>query len=176
MKLLFSYTLLIIFAYSIIGYYPVFLLSQSEVKNEMDQRIRNVVPPDEVSVLIFNEADYLGLIWNNNKEFRYNGNMYDVVKVSKKENGNVHIYCINDKKETELLTELEKQTQNNSSRSTSENQRQNQFSPFSNFYLPAGTNTDFVPEESTILAPDFQSSFISFIEDIPSPPPKPELV
>lgn len=176
MKLFFSYILLTIFAYSIVGYYPVFLWNQSEIKDEIAQRISNVVPPDEISVLIFNEAGYSGLIWNGNKEFRYNGNMYDVVKVSKKENGNVHIYCINDKKETKLLTELEKQTQNNSSRSTSENQRQNLFSPFSNFYLPANTNTDFVPEESTILAPDFQSSFISFIEDIPSPPPKPELV
>jgi len=173
MKLLFSYILLTIFAYSIVGYYPVFLWSQGEVKDEIAQRIRNVVPPDEISVLIFNETDYAGLVWNDDKEFRYNGNMYDVVKISKKENGNIHIYCLNDKKETALLTELEKQTQNNSSRSTSENQGQNQFGPFVNFYLPANTNTDFVPEASTILAPNFQSLFISFIGDIPSPPPKP---
>ncbi len=164
-----SYILLVIFVYSIIGYYPIFILMQNSVKEEMKERIKNVIPSEEMIIFNFNETDYMDLVWEDDNEFRYKGDMYDVIRIVKSENNNIRVYCIDDKKETKLLADFEKQTQNNS---TDGQQKQNIVKLFTSFYLLVKESNSFIPDKLVLSAFDFKKSFISFIGDIPAPPPK----
>lgn len=56
------------------------------------------------------------LYWENENEFRFKGEMYDVVEM-KPQGNQVIIRCIPDKKETALLNEYQKNSKHNSSNS-----------------------------------------------------------
>jgi len=60
-----------------------------------------------------NELDQLE--WENDHEFRYNDEMYDVIE-KRIESGKLSVRCIADKKETQLLTEYQKTHKSNSNK------------------------------------------------------------
>jgi hypothetical protein len=71
----------------------------------------------DVVQLSLNEKESKQVYWENENEFRYNGEMYDVIE--KKIKGNqIVIRCIPDKKETALLNEYQKNNKSNSSNLT----------------------------------------------------------
>lgn len=106
--------LLVVFLYNAGGYYLCFRYYQESVRREMKLSIRKGIPANELTEIIIdlskgrlseNEAKK-GISWvKPGKEFRYKGNIYDVVKTSFKNNRKT-IYCINDSKEKKLLTEF----------------------------------------------------------------------
>jgi hypothetical protein len=76
-------------------------------------------PSDEelIEILVLNKEDInarrIDFKWIHSHEFKYNGEMYDVVK--KKEAGKqIFLYCINDTKEKELEREFENRVHSNS--------------------------------------------------------------
>lgn len=73
---------------------------------------------DHKSVVNFNFTDKeaASINWEEEGEFSYHGQMYDVIE-TKKENGQLIIRCIADKDETALIEQFRKQ--NERSRSTS---------------------------------------------------------
>ena len=127
-----------------------------------------------VELLIFNKEDIqkgkIDFKWIHSREFKYNGDMYDIVKKEESDK-QLMVQCINDTKEKKLEEEFEKRVHKNSS----EDKR-----------LPSGKNilnillfepirseqirNDLVYEQSfNNWRTDFyQSTFL----DIPSPPPR----
>jgi hypothetical protein len=86
----------------------------SAIKSEMKALLQSDKNhPDAIQIFLTKE-ECAQLEWEDEAEFKYNGEMYDLIK--KKTNGNkVLITCIADSKETSLLQEFQKHT--NKSRS-----------------------------------------------------------
>jgi len=86
------------------GYYLYFKYLEHNIKHQIKQEIRKGLNEKDLSLIIVTFKNEDKIIWTEkNKEFKYNGAMYDVVK-SKIKNGKKYYYCINDKKENRLVT------------------------------------------------------------------------
>ena len=105
--------------------------------------------------------------WENESEFRYNNEMYDVIE----KNADGHqkiIRCISDKKETALLKAFQKATKQSSKQKTN--------------LLSKLISIQFVPAKETQTTIDFLSASISYShlslslleqsKDILKPPPQ----
>lgn len=172
MKKLITYFILLVFLYEFIGHYPVFLYMQNQVRNEIKQKIKSSIPREELIIFSFDTVEYGNLDWvKENKEFRYKGGLFDVVRKTFNDKGIVVLHTINDKQEKELFTQLEEQTKKNTENSTPGKQGTKLLELFSNLYMPLNKIT-IVPQIITLFFPSYQFSIISFIEEIPSPPPK----
>lgn len=77
---------------------------QHNIQQEINNEIKEGLNEKDLSVVIIPLKDENKIIWTKkNKEFKYKGLMYDVVK-TKIKNGNKYYYCINDVKEKKLIT------------------------------------------------------------------------
>ncbi|MDX1830090.1 MAG: hypothetical protein R3342_11145 [Lutibacter sp.] len=77
---------------------------QHNIQQEINNEIKEGLNEKDLSVVIIPLKDENKIIWTKkNKEFKYKGLMYDVVK-TKIKNGNRYYYCINDVKEKQLIT------------------------------------------------------------------------
>src|SRR5689334_11952871 len=103
MKKIVSSILLLSLFLATVGYHFIFQVKQQNIKEDMEEylskeNIRNAVE------LRFSLNELSKLKWENDKEFVYNGELYDVVK-KKNVNGSLVIQCIKDKKETHLVND-----------------------------------------------------------------------
>ncbi len=99
--------LIVIFLYGSGGYYYCFSFYQYSIKREIKQLIRKGINENELTEITVPYSGvtqtiterYCGIVWiKPAKEFKYHGQMFDVVKSSLKD-GKKHFLCINDKKE-----------------------------------------------------------------------------
>lgn len=67
----------------------------------------------DVIQLSFKEDESKQLCWEDEHEFSFNGEMYDVIEKTT-EGNHIFIRCIPDKKETSLINEYQKHNKNNS--------------------------------------------------------------
>jgi hypothetical protein len=98
--------------YSQLGYYFTGKIAQYKIKEEMKEKIvRNI--PDSFLEAIPLPGNENNIDWEDEgREFSFKGEMYDVVR-TKKINGQIIFYCINDKKEDLLLAQLNDITKSN---------------------------------------------------------------
>jgi len=95
---------LVLFLFNLEGYYAWFTLVQFRAKEEMEQEIRRGAIENELVVIEIMPGDEERLHWEQpGREFKYKGEMYDVVRVSEK-NGSIVYHCINDEKEDNLIS------------------------------------------------------------------------
>jgi hypothetical protein len=133
----------------------------------------NKLPKEEmIELLIFNKKDIqegkIDFRWIHSREFKYNGDMYDIVKKEETDK-KLFFYCINDTKEKKLEEEFGKRVHKNS---LEDKQR-----PASNNFVSI---SEPVQSENTgnSLASECTFSFwlTEFYQslnlDIPSPPPR----
>ena len=172
MKRIASSILLLLFLYNIIGYYVVFFWEQCEVKEEMKYWITNSTSENNLTEFVFDKKDFYSLQWTEEDEFRYNGNMYDVVKTRVNQNGTITIVCISDKKEKELFTQLEEQTKQNSENSAGRKNEHNPVKIFSDDFLLVNKIISFVTSKESTCSQLLAQSFVSFISETTTPPPK----
>lgn len=87
------------------GYYFTWLYAQHQAKEEMkEQLVKNL--PDEMLEAIPLTGNTDNIKWEEEgKEFSLNGEMYDVVR-TRTVKGKTVLYCMNDKKERDLLSHL----------------------------------------------------------------------
>lgn len=170
LKKVLSYIFLLLFLYSAIGYYPFFLLHQNVIRKEIKQRIKNSIPANELFVFSFSEEEYRRLDWEKeDKEFHCANSMYDIVRKSADENGNITLYCINDFRESQLFVNLEEQVQKSSSGG------KNAFTIFkllANISFPAVWSLIVLTESEINFYPFLLPFSFFFHEKIPSPPPE----
>lgn len=129
---------------------------------------------EQIEHFVFDKDDILqGKIdfrWIHSREFRYNGDLYDVVK--KEENDKrLFLYCINDTKEKKLEEEFEKRVHKNS---TDDKQRPltNNFN-FTSLSEPAqAEQISGSPAYELTFSCGRTDFYKSCYLDIPSPPPR----
>jgi hypothetical protein len=173
MKKLLSFVLAFVFFYSIIGFYLNFTIERYRLKEEIKEKIISSLPENELIQLKLSSVENKKLIWmEEGKEFRYNGNMYDVVKI-KRSSGITFYFCFNDEKESKILTNLEKlvkdQTDSSPSRTTHKKHTITYFFQ-SLLFTQCLTVTP-------VLFFDSPTRYKSVTSDILSPPPRiPEFV
>lgn len=94
------------------GYYIVFSLIQFQVKDEVKYLLKQSVPQEDLVLISIEQSQNSLLTWTKpNKEFKYQGQMYDVVE--KELIGNSILYsCIHDFKESKLFENLDIHIQN----------------------------------------------------------------
>jgi hypothetical protein len=94
--------------------------------------LRADMPSEEemIELLIFNKEDIeknkIDFRWIHSREFKYNGDMYDIVKKEEKE-GKLFLYCINDSQEEKLDKEFNKKVEETT---TNKKQKPNDSNPF----------------------------------------------
>lgn len=92
------------------GAFVQFKVRQYQVKKEIKHRIKAGIPQQELDVikvpLEWEKEKNKDFKWIEGHEFRYKGEMYDVVK-SEQHEGETWYYCIKDEKEKALFVELD---------------------------------------------------------------------
>lgn len=103
-----------VLAYSQVGYYFVIRHSQNLQKRSIKQKIKSQLTDKHLQIISLTD-NKKEIYWEEEgKEFFFKGEMFDVVK-TKILNGNILLYCINDKKEKELVNHYNTLTKENSS-------------------------------------------------------------
>ena len=156
-------------AYSQIGYYFIIRHSQALQKKSIKYKIRSQLNEDQLQIISLTD-NLKEIYWEEEgKEFFFKGEMFDVVK-TKTLNGKMLLYCINDKKEKELVNNYNALTKQNSttdkkSKIKADN-TQNLF-----FVEEDQTAVTFIKDNSV----QFSRIMIIYLQpfaDIISPPPK----
>lgn len=102
------------FVFNIGGIFIVFKYQQYHVRKEIKKQIKQGVPEDELTVIIKTAENSDQFVWvKPGKEFRYKGTMFDIVRQTTGNNGDITYHCINDTQETTLFVNLDKQVKKN---------------------------------------------------------------
>jgi len=155
--------------YSVLGYYLNFKIEQFWIKEEIEQRIIKHLPEKDLTLIKISSANSEKIHWTEeSSEFRFDGEMYDVVK-TKSANDTTYYYCFNDEKESKLMSCVDKlvkeQTTGNSK---SKNVQKKQVI---NYFFQQVLLSQFINEKS-ICYLDFSSFYKPFTKEVLSPPPQ----
>ncbi|QQS35359.1 MAG: hypothetical protein IPM56_14060 [Ignavibacteriales bacterium] len=157
------------------GYIVVYQQLIADTKQENHLAISEKKVKEKIILLSFRITDIenktIDFIWKHSKEFKFNGDMYDIVeRIDTKDS--VHFYCFLDKKENKLNAAFNDQYEND----LEEKKRKT-----SGRSLAAQQVTDLFLALIILSTPDCAGQkYLSLLEkgylnnepDIPSPPPK----
>lgn len=104
-----------ILVFSQVGYYAVKRFTQEAHREFIKELLHNKLKDDEMEVISLTDNTEKIYWQEEGKEFLYKGELYDVVKI-KTFSGKTMLYCINDKKEKELIDKYNTVTKNNSAK------------------------------------------------------------
>lgn len=65
------------------------------------------MPESELSIVVASKENIPKIKWVDQNEFRFEGNLYDVVKAEQNQNGETIYKCINDTQEKKLFSKLD---------------------------------------------------------------------
>lgn len=138
------------------------------------QKAESYSEEEIIELLIINKKDLaenkIDFKWIHSREFRYNGEMYDVVK-KEEDDKYFFFHCINDEKEKRLGEEFEKRVNDNSANSKHQQRTSNHFNilisePVQN------EDIDITLVYECIFNQWITEKYYSIQLDIPSPPPR----
>jgi len=154
----------------------IFKVQQYQVKREIKQRIKKDVPTEELTAIVLTQQNSNEFDWEHEREFRYKGVMYDVVKKEIVNKTTTLLFCVTDKQETILFAKLnEEANKNMESKNNGNNPLKNVFKLLSNIYLPVNKTLQYL-EKNNIKAEFTTFSFYYKIPFIAISNPPPELV
>jgi hypothetical protein len=166
LKKVVALSLLTILFTSQVGYYFIYTIHQYIIKEEMEREMLKKIP--ESSLEVFIAGQYGDRIeWREkDKEFSIDGVLYDVARI-KRSGGRTFLYCINDKKEKQLLDDLVKAVDKNQDNKRGKNIKP--VFPDLVFIDPIGSQQIF-----SVSSPyNFLNiTLVSSYEEVNSPPPK----
>ena len=102
MRKITAIALLITLVFVTIGYHFAFRIHLNQVKAEIKRNLRRSGNRRDVVTLTFTHPQAQQLEWEEDHEFRWKGEMYDVIE-KRTEGNTVSITCVPDKKEKQLL-------------------------------------------------------------------------
>lgn len=152
------------------GYVFLFSISQRIIKKEIKQLLKSSLPETEVEYLRIKIGDPNYRKFEKN-EFFYYGRLYDVIKM-KVSDGYMHIVCINDKKEEQLFKNLDELISNSFQNEGSRGYVLSKLLSLLLFF-EEHAKTIFLPDVALVQNNPFKiEKHISYISDIPTPPPE----
>ena len=156
--------------FSQVGYRFIYLIQQHQLKEEAEEQLLSSLHNDQLE-LINETANQQDIEWEEkDKEFYLHGQLYDVAK---KEivNGKTILYCLNDKKEEQLLNDLAKtikaNADNNSANKDGKQTIKLQLSDFTILTTNSLSNNLFVVQQY----PELTVSIYTVIKKVITPPP-----
>ena len=148
------------------GYYLYFRCLQYEIQTKLRYEIRKGIDENRITLIVvpFNKTNEI--VWiKKNKEFKYHGSLYDIVK-TKTENGKIYFYCINDRKESKLIARFLR----------TDKQRKKVLRQLlkilSNKYLISENSIGTTGNVSDIIYSGYLKTYYVRAVDVPVPPPK----
>jgi hypothetical protein len=106
MKKWFSILFICTLVFNTFGYFVWYSVSKYNIREEAEKKIREGINEAELSLIVIKTSDLSTIDWTKeNKEFRYNGEMYDIVRMEIK-GGSVHYYCFKDREEKQLIAQF----------------------------------------------------------------------
>lgn len=163
-----SIFLLLVFFHSIVGFHLSFLVEQWRIKEEIKEKMIRNLPDSELAILKIHAIDSRKIKWVEDfREFKYEGNMFDVVKI-KKEADITYYYCYHDSRESRLMANLDKLVRDQSNHSQSRTIQKKQVVN----YLAYEVFHEISLPESTIQYYNLTSGYKFHFCDILIPPPR----
>jgi hypothetical protein len=169
-----SILLTILFLYSAVGFLAVHSFLSNYYKELGIQKIEEIAEADEIQILVFDKSDIqnskIDFMWIHSAEFKYNGDMYDIVKKEENENQLI-LYCLNDSKETKLEKDFERELDNST---TNKKQNSGDNNPFNTLNSEAVGESalNFPDITKTSYGFNYIKNYVPICAEIPSPPPK----
>lgn len=166
MKKVIPLILLAVFLMNLEGTYVLFLFQQNKILKDIHAEIRKNIKDELLTLIILPKSKISQIHWiRKNAEFIYNGEMFDIVRVKTTQNEK-YFYCINDKKEKQLIGDYQKKCDQNNKSNTLVRQISN-----SNFFFTFFSLVITLPV-NTICFSEYDFGYTSMIIDILSPPPR----
>lgn len=88
--------------FTVLGYHFIFYVQLTSAKAEMQKILPHIKDNAHITEFHLSAEEAQNLNWDDDNEFSYKGQMYDVIE-KKIQNGALVIKCISDKNETALL-------------------------------------------------------------------------
>ena len=163
-------SLLLLF-FSQVGYQFIYIIQQHKAKEDAEKQLLSTLPESSLEVIDLS-ADKNDIQWEEEgKEFYLRGQLYDVAK-TKNVNGRTLLYCLNDKKEKQVLQDLSKAVGTGNDQSTDSKGGKHtikfQLTDLFAFSESAISIQEFIPQKHI----NFNVPIISSIKKIITPPPK----
>jgi hypothetical protein len=105
LKKILAIGLLLVLVFQLVGGYILFKIWQRQMKTQAKQQILAGLPPQSLNLLIISPSQQKTLEWEDEREFRYQGNWYDVVR-TETHDSLTYYYCYLDTQETQLITQF----------------------------------------------------------------------
>ena len=110
MRRFFALIFLSLYLYNIVGYLAVFSVIQYRIRSEVKKQLKESVPDSQLHHLSFHtaalERGEYRVQWIEDHEFRYEGQMFDIVR-SFAANDTTYFVCINDVQEERLFEHID---------------------------------------------------------------------
>jgi hypothetical protein len=144
------------------------------VKKSAELAIKMGINKDQQILLKFTEEESrTQLVWEHSKEFEYQGNMYDIIRIETRDDV-IWYWCFLDKKETQLKRDLHLFIAGMLGQNPGNQNQENRISHFFKSLIKNSNdiyaNQDFVGIHNRCLKEYFFSS-LTFIPVPPVPPP-----
>ena len=166
MKRLVSFILLFLFLFISDGVYLYFRYLQHKIHQEIKTEIRKGLEEEDLSLIIIPVNSGQEILWTKkDKEFRYKGNMYDVVRTEVR-GQKIYYYCLNDVKEKQLMARY-RSTNRRRAKMLMSLKRVMGSKYFSEKF---SFKTDLY--QTGILLTQYREQYHSLIPEVNSPPPK----
>jgi hypothetical protein len=104
------------------GFYAILSFEREEIREKVEQKIIKSLKKSELICIVADDKNSYKIEWERpEKEFRFEGNLYDVV-YSENTLGVTYYYCLSDKDETKLEAKIDKLLENQTEKSPFGNQ------------------------------------------------------
>jgi len=171
MKKTIAILFIVLYVFNLAGYYAVFKALQYQVRVDVKTRIKASVSESELVLIIVRNDEEGTMHWLNESEFRYRGNMYDVVRHYSR--GNAHYYvCINDKQEDQLFKNLDLYVATQCNTEGVPEKAANPFKSIIKEYVPQIRVLGPITFKVTRFGVTQGFNLISHTADVPTPPPR----
>ncbi len=174
MKRIFALVLTTTFAFNILGIFFLLEIQQIRIRHEITQQIKQGIPTGKLfKITITADNEHL-LCWKKDKEFSYEGILYDVVKEIISNETTIEYYCLTDTQETLLFSKLDDQLKKNSEHSKNSNKPLSAVIKLLTnlYYHPLKNSIPNLLSRSGFTRCELTNTYISPFLAISSPPPK----
>lgn len=98
--------LLGVFLSQIVGFSIYFNFERGKIKKQLKTYIKKGVPENELKIFTFSQKEFSSLSFTKKREFKLDGNYYDIVFSSKDSLRNLLLQCVDDMQESVLFRNL----------------------------------------------------------------------
>jgi hypothetical protein len=157
------------------GTWLIFKFQQTAIRHEVKQQIKAGVPESELVILhiakVWEEQSNSRFEREHGKEFRFDGEMYDIIRSQDIGDTNVYV-CIHDVKESGLFAELEEMIEEEIKHPMNEGRRKQIEDWVSAKYRNGTMALSSFSQSSTELSWGFDQPLFSMIVSVSTPPPR----